>query len=542
MEEEELLALHKLFEAANPRSVKGDALTKAISELYASADKNFDKLYNRNFGSRVFQLLFRRGGDEIRGKLLTKFKPILLDVAKSKYSYYIVISMIKNGNEEQRHRVFDILKGNFDKLLGHRIGYKVLDTLFSYTNQQQKNLMYLDFYGPKWKNQNKLLTLEEICQQGDTVKNSAIKTLSGFLRQAIDKDGSFGEMKFTQRLLMILAKNQPSEIAHFAVDFSKFSFSYEGSQVAIIAMQNAAPNEIKTALKLLEPNIRKPVIPGLAQPQQEENNAQANEEEEEEEEDAEDQGEEEAVNEEGDEATNEDEYSANITTQMAMDQFAWRALCAAISYNTDINVMKDEVIPNLMEYWEYIKDNKNALKLMLRLISKQPSVFHDLQFQKGEPDPELVSFLMPQLTKKVLTSISSLGATPDGSKLVATMMKMLVNDSQFARFAEVVFTPENIVDKILHKLIRSCIQIVGSEASKLALDTVHQVGIGEVLKTPGAWVIKELIPGNKKLESQVKSAIKKEKIEGKAIESILHPKQQQDIKPKKRVSKPANRK
>lgn len=542
MEEADRTHLNQLIRAASPGSVKGDRLTKALKELYdfvarfnpstKEANPKFDKLWKRPDGSRAFQLLFRRGDENLRNQLIDDFSTILFDVATLRYSYHIVISMIKNSNSVQRNRIFTIFKGNFDKLLLHKIGARVIDALYQNTNQQQKLLMYLDFYGEYWKKQKEPMTLADISKQDKAGK--AVENLRNNLEHIIGKNG---HLKLTHNLLLILGQVSPAKLGTLAYEFSKYCFSCNGSQAAIIAIQNAQPNDIKSGLSIIEPNLRKSVFggsaPNVAAPEE---SAVAEEEEEEEMfEEGENFNEEgENYNEDGENYNEEggnygeaeidsSSVQTNNTTQLALDNFAWRALSCAISYNTDLAVIQNEVLPNLLDYWDVLCTNKNALQLLLRLISIQPSVFHDLTFQKPELNQEVKQFVMTHIHQLVLNSIPTLSLLPEGSRFFATYMAELVQDPSFGPLAEIVFTKENVVDKVAHKLIRMCVKVVGKEAADLALDTINEIGVGEVLKTPGAWIIKELLTDhpNKKFENKVKAAIKDQKIEGPAIESIL---------------------
>ena len=547
IEDEVVNQLHHLYEAANPKSVTGNKLSKALTELYNAAKEKFDVLWKRPDGSRIFQLLFRRGDEKLRNQLITDFEPILFDAAKTRYSYYIVKYMISNGNAEQTDRIFKILKGRYDILLSHKIGHIVVEAIYEsrHIKSEQKSLIYLDFYGPQWKKQTTPISFEEICKQGKSIRNAAIKTLTDNLTHIIDKD--LGYLKLTQKLLLILGQVEPSALGQFVIEFKKFCFSSDGTQAAIISIQNAKPNDIKTALKLIEKTPRKSVIPGAGIPIAAAPTNQSELEEEEEEEEAVEDFEQEGEDDQNqnDQPTKKKSNSSDepelgeTTASIAMDPFGWRALCCAISYNSDMDVMRDEIIPNLEDQWNNICNNKNAIQLLIRLISIQPSVFHDLSFQKETLNEELKNYILPKLADHSLQSLDVLGTMDEGRHLIAILMKNLVSDPIFRQFAESVFTKENIVDKVMHKLIKSCVNVIGKDAADLALETINEVGLEEVLKTPGAWVVKELIStGNyKKLASQAVNAIKKNNIEGPAIEWILNPSAEKIEKPKKKFSK-----
>lgn len=542
IEDEDVNQLHHLCEAAKPRNVKGDKRAKALQELYDYTKEKFDVLWKRNDGSRAFQILVLRGDEKLRNQLITDFEKILFDAATTRYSCHIVNRMILKGNSAQRDRIFKILKGRFDELLSHKIGHKVLETLYDHSNSEQKSLLLLDFYGPQWKRQKTPISFENICKQGKSIRNAAITNLSNNIRRVLNKN--LGYLKLTQRLLFILSQAEPSALGQFAVDFKDYCYSVDGLQAAIIAIQNAKQDDIKASLILIEPKQRKSVLIGagedeIAPP------ATANQDEEEEEEEAvEDFGEEEEENQNCQptkkkaKSDGETELGA-VTASIANDQYGWRALCCAISYNTDINVIKDEVIPNIFDQWENICNNKWALQLLIRLISVQQSVFHDLSFQKDKLNEELKSLVLPILAEHALESIDTLGPLDEGRYLVATIMKNLVDNALFSQFANAVFTKENVVDKIMHKLVRSCIQVIGAKAADVALKTINKVGIEEVLKTPGAWIVKELISTGRygEFETQVKNILKEHKFEGKAIDSILNPVADKAEKPKRRFDK-----
>lgn len=86
---------------------------------------------------------------------------------------------------------------------------------------------------------------------------------------------------------------------------------------------------------------------------------------------------------------------------------------------------------------------------------------------------------------------------------------------------DALITPENIRDVVIHKAIRSLLQ-AGIGADRVINLISSDEDLVEVLNTPGAWLIKELLESDKSLEERAKSLIKKHNIEQKsAIESIL---------------------
>ncbi|KAH0784948.1 protein penguin [Histomonas meleagridis] len=523
MEEDEVVALHHLFEAARPKSVKGEQLEEALEALYNEALKNFQKLLKRPDGSRIFQLIFRRGKDKLRTKFLEELKPYIYEAATVKYSKYIIITIIKRGNAKQRGFIFDNLKGKFDLMLSHLVGRDVLEVLYENTTAEQKNRMMLDFFGPEWKNSKVIKTFDEICEAGGTTKTAAITSLTNCVKKAIDKQ--CGHLRITQKLMMLLGKQSPEALRQFATDFKEFAFTNEGSQVAIIALNQAKDNEVRIALKLIEDVPRVTVI------QDQGKEAGGEEGEVNEEEDVEDVDDDE-MEEDKAEPT---EVPSTKTAAIAIDHFGWRTLSCAISHLKDLQVLKDEIFPNLIQDWAFIKSSQFSHKVLLRLISVVPSVFNGLQFQEETVNDDVVELTVDTFLPYVIRDIDSFGMNQDGSTFAATMLNILKGRKEFGQLLDAIITEEHIVDKVLHKLVKKTIQIVGAEAADKALEKIESVGLGDVLKTPGAWIVVELARNDKDLENRAKEIIKTEKIEGPAIQKIIHPSNTEaPVKPKRR--------
>lgn len=534
MEEEDIISLHQAFEKARPRSVKGDLLISSLNALYEETLKNFEKLIRRPDGSRIYQLLFRRGNKELRDKLLKQLEPYFFEISTKIYSNYIMKTIIKKGNADNRAFVFNRLKGKFDVMLGHTIGKNIVELIYEKATIQQKNQMMMDFFGDEWKKSKKVLTFEEICNINEKKKKLATEALFKNVKKAIEKQA--GNLRVTQKLMVLLGKDCPERLNEFTTDFKQFAFTFEGSQAAIMMFMNANQKDIRIALKLIEDVPRVDVITGKV------NVEDGNQAEEEQLEFEEEEEEEEAAEE------NQEEEAALVpstkTGTLAVDGFGWRVLACAISHldcndNDNFKVIQEEIVPSLLQDWEFIRESTPGLRLMVRLITSVPSVFQGINYMKDTVNDKLKELIISTFLQHVIDDVEILGKTADGSLFASKILEYLKekDNKSFQNLLNSIITENHITDKVLHKMVRKAIQVIGGAAAEKATEIIKSYGISKVLETPGAWVIFELNLNNKSLEKEVVEIIKKGKFNGKAIEKILNPESAFVKKPQKNGKK-----
>lgn len=518
MEESDVVSLHQAFEKARPRSVKGDELIAALNALYDETLKNFEKLIRRPDGSRICQLLFRRGNKELREKLLLQLEPYFFEISTKIYSNYIMKTILKKGNAENREFVFNRLKGKFDAMLGHTIGKNIVELIYEKATIQQKNTMMMDFFGDEWKKSKKLLTFDEICGINEKKKKLAIEALFKNVKKAIEKQA--GTLRVTQKLMVLLGRAAPEKLNEFTTDFKQFSYTFEGSQAAIMMFMNASQKDIKIALKLIEDVPRVDVItgqaPGEAVNQEEEEQFEL--EEEEEEEAAEEKQEEESA------------YPSTKTGSLAVDTFAWKVLSCAISHldlsnEENFKVVEDEIIPSLLQDWEFIRESTPGLRLMVRLIAVVPSIFQSINYMKDTVNGKLKDLVISTFLKHVIEDVEILGKTADGSLFAAKILESLKDkDSKsFQTLLNTIVTDSHITDKILHKMVRKTIQVIGGPAMEKATEIIKSLGIANVLETAGSWVIYELTLHDKSFAKEVVDIINNGSFSGPGVQKILNP-------------------
>lgn len=540
MEPEQITELHQLYEAAKPKNQPADVAKKHLVDLYDKVQPNFEKLMKRPDTSRILQLIFRRGDEEIRTKFLTDFIPLAELAATTKHSEYIFQTVVKHGAAKNINQLYEGLIGKFHVLFSHKKGLVCLDLLYQHLNLEQKKRVFLDLYGKDFRKPREILTLKEICDKGGPQRKSALEATKAHLFKALDKNG--GKLKIVQRLLLTLLEINKDYCNDFCSYIHEIAFSSEGSEAAVIIIKNSKPKTISAALRLMEEKENKPVIPKPGQP------AAAEEEEEADEEDKNegDANEEEEVGEEGGEKKEElteaeikklEEIAAQPTSkasEMALDKFAFVVLSCAISYlHNEISVVQTEVLPNLLQDWELLKKSVYGLRVLLRIIKPVPSVYRSLEYQRDSVDEGLVDIAVPLLMNVVITDIKEVGLIPDGTKLALAILAHLQGKDEFDQLANVIFTEENIVDKVMNKMIRGALQNNIKPCAQICTDLINNIGMSTVLKTPGAWVVVELCQKHKAMLKEAKKAIKQDHIEGKAIDSLLHPRQE-DVGPKRK--------
>jgi len=496
--------LHKHYEAIRPKALIGEDLKRELNNLFEFIKESFNDHIKRPDGSRVYQALYRRADAELRTKFLELFIPIIIEASMTKYQYHVVLCVIKHSNKEQRNLLFEKMIGNLGKLIKHRIGILIVDELYDHANSTQKARILFDFYGPhKDKyDSNSLTTFADLCKLSPKVREESIKYLQGILEVACDKN--LGKYRIIQKMILNLGQEDLSMFGHFIIHLNDFAFSPDGAEVAIRCIINAKQSAIRGAIKFIEPHERKNMPLSAI----EEDDHPDNEEE------------------EGNESDQKapEEVQMNNTCKMACDANGWRVLACAVSYLDDPAAVIEEVIPNLMDYWGNIASNEYALSLISSFLIPSKQTYRSLQFLRSFVNETLEDNVSESIFEKVCGSIDTLCTFSDGSRIVVHLLKAYSKTDRFNQLADIVFSHKNILDKVLHKVIKLAVQSGEKPLIKRVETLVHEVGVEAILPTPGAWVIEALSSINKKIRENAIRIINQNKIEGKAIQAILDPK------------------
>jgi hypothetical protein len=369
---------------------------------------------------------------------------------------------------------------------------KAADALWHRARHSEKGLILLDFYGAQWKGASEVLSFAEICGKGGITAKSAIETLSHNLTKAADKGA--GKYEITQRLLSTLVEKSPDSLAGFVVYLRDFSVGPIGSELMISAIRRSKPAELVLPLLQLE------VGAGSDTSEEDEN--------------------------EGPEAKSK--RPQTVAGMLALDDWAWRVLSCAISFVGDPAVVINDVLPNLLKDWRLLRESENGLRVLLRIVSPAPSVFRGIDFQGPAVNEALKNAAVPLLAPRALADIATLGLFPDGSRLVVALMKAVAGTDVFQQFVDAVFTDANVVDRALHKLVRA---VVANDLvdAQFVSGVLERVGMADVLRSPGAWIVAELLKKAQELSAGVTALIKAEGIEGKAIDAILNPRDEHEF-------------
>jgi hypothetical protein len=485
-DELDVAALHRLFEVARPKTLTGDALQSALTALYESTLPHLERILKRPDGARVLQLVFRRGDASLRARVLADLTPHLWIIATTQYSYHIMDSILKHSPVTTISFLVQQFIGKFDLLLAHGVGMRVADGLWNHAPRAQHSLILCDFYGSKWKNQGE--SFSAICGKGATDRRAAIDALTKNLTKAADKGA--GRYGLTHKLLSVLAEADPAVLPQFVIYLKDFAFGSLGSELMIAGITKAKPAEVFVSLKLLE---------DAGEPHPQGGDA---------EEDADEAG--------------EARVPRTTAGRLAADAWGWRVLSCAISFLEDVAVVTSEVLPNLVRDWPLLRDSPHALKLFLRLVSAVPSVFRGLDFQRREVNAALAAAAAPLLTPHAVADAATLGLFPDGSRLVVALMAAARGTDAFQQLTNAVFVDSNLVDPALHKLVRAVVA-GGLVETEFVHAAIERVGLGVVLRSPGAWIIAEMVKTEREFGESVRALIEAEGIAGKAIEAILNP-------------------
>jgi hypothetical protein len=134
----DVAAVHRLFEIARPKSLNGDPLKHALTELYDATQPHFERLLKRPDGARIFQLAFRRGDRDLRDRLLGDLTPHFWTIATTYYSYHIFLTIVRHGRADTISLLVQTFRGKFDALLSHAVGMKSADALWHRARRDEK--------------------------------------------------------------------------------------------------------------------------------------------------------------------------------------------------------------------------------------------------------------------------------------------------------------------------------------------------------------------------------------------------------------------
>lgn len=582
-----IVELRRLYEAAKPKSLTETQRKNNVRQLFEYIKPEFEKLIRRPDGSRAAQLVFHRGDEQVRSDFLAKLNPILIQIAQSRYQYRIALAIIKDSTKQQRDQIFEALYGEYSNLIKHRYGCIVLDSLYERINREQKNKLLFEvcwnFKENKKLSYDKIkkynfkstsgssdesgprgITFDEICTIAQQVykdmnKNNKVKsqeTSKSILDWTVKTlnfacDKNLSQFKVVQALILLVGEYEPSKLGEYLIHINDIAYSYEGSRVVLLGVQNATQEQLRATIKLIEPHERKnlvdPNAPQAAeqeegeqngeeeQDQEAAENAEENQEknaEENQEENAEDNGD---GNAEGNGEEEEELFELNNTCKLATGEYSWRVLSACISYINDKSVVIEEVIPNLFDMWPWIRKNKYVQQLLYRIFEKTGSVFCGIDFQGPNPiSPELCQCLFDFLLPNLGESIDSLYEYPQGSDLIICCLEHALKSEDkknFDSICEMVFTKENIQHKVGNKLVKRAIQRLGSDVVPRVRKIIHHLKLENVLRTPGAHVVAELCERDAEYRQKAIKAIEENEIQkDKAIMAILEPKSQSEKK------------
>ncbi|EAY02249.1 hypothetical protein TVAG_438400 [Trichomonas vaginalis G3] len=561
-----IVELRRLYEAAKPKSLSETQRKNNIRELFEYIKPDFEKLIRRPDGSRAAQLVFHRGDEEVRNEFLELLKPQLLNIIQSRYQYRIALAIIKDSTTQQRDQIFEALYGEYSILVKHRYGCIVVDALYEKINREQKNKMLFDICWDNKRGKVKLtidkikkynfksttggsddagprgITFDQIVSISQQIakdlnrgviveaKKYNLNTLDWTLKLLdFAGDKHLAQFKVIQSVILIVGEHDPSTLGSHLVRINDIAYSSDGSRVELLCIKNAKENELRGAIKLIEPHERKNLMNLNEQQAQngEEEDQQNGEEEQQQNEEPEQQNDEGNDDQQQSEGEEEEEFfELNNTCKLAVDEYGWRVLSACISYIKDKSVVMEEVLPNLFDMWDWIKKNKYVQQLLYRILEKTNSVYCGIDFQGPEPiNDELANTLVNDYLIPVLKdSLDALYENPQGSGIIVSMLERTHGTENFDLIADLVFTKENLTHKVAHKLVKLAIQKLGGDAVKRVREIIDQVGLKEILNTPGAWVVAELCERDEKLRKQAIKVIEENKIPKKqAINAIVNP-------------------
>ena len=154
---------NKLWERLRSEKTQADERSRLIDEVLALFGDSLLSVLQKHDAARVLQSCFKQGSAAQREVLMSKIAGEARGLARSHYGHFLLISVLRHGNTEQKQRLFSDLQPHVAELVVHAEGSGVLQLLYTdVASGEQKNAMFRAMWGKEIQ----LLSVE---QQGRVV-------------------------------------------------------------------------------------------------------------------------------------------------------------------------------------------------------------------------------------------------------------------------------------------------------------------------------------------------------------------------------------
>lgn len=137
-----------IWEKLRNRKLTLEQKNDLANQLYALVEGKVKQLIFAHDTVRVFQCLMALKNPDIRTKLFNELKDDLVPMAKSKYSKFFVLKMLKYGTPAQKAQIMSSFSGHIVEMMKHTAACVVLQYAYNeYANAQQRTKMSAEFLG-----------------------------------------------------------------------------------------------------------------------------------------------------------------------------------------------------------------------------------------------------------------------------------------------------------------------------------------------------------------------------------------------------------
>ncbi len=158
----------KAWERVRREDCPEEEKNELIAKLAEDVKGRVKKLVFAHDTVRVIECLIAIGGEGVRGALFDEMIGDVIELAKGKYSTFIVAKMVKYGSKEQKEKLFKAFEGRVADLMRHKAANTVVENFYNdVANAKQRNAMLQEFCGPEFRHfkEPELRTVKQLVEK-----------------------------------------------------------------------------------------------------------------------------------------------------------------------------------------------------------------------------------------------------------------------------------------------------------------------------------------------------------------------------------------
>lgn len=139
-----------IWEDLRPRDASSDAKRALVAQVVAKGKGSFKELALNHSAARVVQAVLKHGTPQDRHIVWADCKEHLVELSMSAYGNHVVRKLINTATKDELPGVVRAFKGHVTKLFRHPCGSAVLSDLYDELTGPERNVLVAEFYGREY--------------------------------------------------------------------------------------------------------------------------------------------------------------------------------------------------------------------------------------------------------------------------------------------------------------------------------------------------------------------------------------------------------